>query len=618
MSQPGQRDPHGSGRMVGRFEMFGSIASGGFAAVHLGRTTGSGGFSKLVAIKRLHRQFVADADITRMFLDEARVVARINHPNVVPILDFIEQDGELFMVMDYVEGVTLSHLWQLVGQKDESIPLDITLRIMVGTLHGLHAAHEARDERGNPLCVIHRDVSPDNILVGTDGNARILDFGVARAMGRFQATRQGVVKSKLSYMTPEQVMGEQLTRRADVFSASVVMWECLTGRRLFEGEHMGDFARKVTQQPITPPSTFNRTLPRKYDDIVMKGLERDPSMRWETTERMADAIETVGKPASTGRVGKWVKAIAADRLARRSDEVASIEVTPVEGSDVRNQQEELAAARASEGEDSFKAVATQVLRVRSRKRPVSEDGTEIIEVVSSPAKVDTPKTAIAAPRSAEAVAASSHPKFSPVRAQKPTPTPIPPARTPTPLPPPPAPRPTDTPATTTSQPFVMPKADAARVIEIDEPHPPLDAVSSVNPAAVSSPRQRKLLAGLGVGIGVLLVAGLYVLEWRNSPMASDSEPPAAAVPDPKPAEAPAPEPEPAPNPEAANPEAPSPETGASNEEPPAASATTSVVAAAKPVPRPAPARVSPRPRTRPTPAPPPPPPPKPDSLFERE
>ena len=609
MSQPGQRDTHGSGRMVGRFEMFGSIASGGFAAVHLGRTTGSGGFSKLVAIKRLHRQFVENADITRMFLDEARVVARINHPNVVPILDFIEQDGELFLVMDYVEGVTLSHLWQVVGRQDERIPLDITLRIIVGTLHGLHAAHEARDERGNPLCVIHRDVSPDNILVGVDGHARILDFGVARALGRYQSTRQDVVKSKLSYMTPEQVMGEQLTRRADVFSASVVLWECLTGRRLFEGQHMGDFARKVTQQPIAPPSTFNRTLPRKYDDIVMKGLERDPSMRWETTERMADAIETVGKPASTGRVGKWVKAVASDRLARRSDEVASIEVTPVEGSDVRNQQEALAAARASEGEDSFKAVATQVLRVRSRKRSVTAEGTEIIDglpVVTSPAKIDPPKTAIAAP--AEAVAAPSHPKFSPVRPSKPTPTPIPPPRTPTPIPPPPTSRPPDTPGTTTSQPFVLPKAEA-RPIEIDEPHPLLDAVSSVAPSAITTPRRRKLLAALGAGVGVLLVAGLYVLEWRQSPLASDPEPPTAAVPDPKPAEAPPPEPEPA----------PSPEPVASSEEPPAPSATASAVAVSKPAPRPTPARVAARPRARPAPAPPPPaPPPKPESLFERE
>ena len=314
--------------MVGRFEMFGAIASGGFASIHLGRTVGAGGFSKMVAIKRLHRQFVEDREITKMFLDEARLVARIQHPNVVPTIDFIAEGGELFMVMEYIEGATLAHLLQELDSRGHRIPLDVTLRIMSGALHGLHAAHEARDERGAPMCVIHRDVSPDNILVGVDGYPRILDFGVAKALGSYHATRDGLVKGKMAYLTPEQVMGKPLTRRTDVFSAAVVLWQCLAGRQLFSGEHLMELAVKVMQEPLVPPSAYNPGIPPKCDLVVMRGLERDPEQRWQTAELMAEAVEDAGKLATPARVGKWVRATAAERLANRASRVAAVELTP--------------------------------------------------------------------------------------------------------------------------------------------------------------------------------------------------------------------------------------------------------------------------------------------------
>ncbi len=199
-------------RQVGRCEVFGEIGKGGMATVHLGRLVAVGGFEKIVAIKRMHTQFASDPQFVAMFLDEARLVARIKHPNVLPTLDLIEEDGELFIVMEYVTGVTLRHLFWEVERRGERMPVPVALGIMGGVLHGLHAAHEAKDANGQPLTLVHRDVSPENILVGTDGFARLLDFGMAKALGQFHMTQPGQVKGKLSCMAPEQVLGHEVIR----------------------------------------------------------------------------------------------------------------------------------------------------------------------------------------------------------------------------------------------------------------------------------------------------------------------------------------------------------------------------------------------------------------------
>jgi serine/threonine-protein kinase len=309
---------------VGRYALFDEIASGGFASVHLGRTVGAGGFARTVAIKRLHRQYARDPEVSAMFLDEAKVVARIRHPNVVPTLDLIAEEDELFLVMEYVEGATLKHLLREARRRQRSVPLGIVLRIVSGALHGLHAAHEARNEHGEPLQLIHRDISPDNILVGVDGLARLLDFGVARAFGHFQSTREGEVKGKLAYLAPEQVRSEALTRKTDIFSASCVLWEAMTGRRLFRARTIAAMAHMVLHETIEPPSAVADT-PKKLDGIVMQGLERDPERRWPTARRMAAAIEALGELASQSAVGRYVRQAAADKLVDRSRAVSLVE-----------------------------------------------------------------------------------------------------------------------------------------------------------------------------------------------------------------------------------------------------------------------------------------------------
>ncbi|RLB60345.1 MAG: serine/threonine protein kinase, partial [Deltaproteobacteria bacterium] len=188
------------------------------ATVYLGRLNAAGGVGRIVAVKRLHAQFAKNPDFVRMFLDEARLATRIHHPNVVPTLDVVADEGELFVVMDYIRGESLSKLLRAVTASGDGIPIPIVSSIISGVLQGLDAAHEATDEQGQPLGIVHRDVSPQNILVGEDGMARILDFGVAKAASRLHETQDGQLKGKLAYMAPEQIDGA-VTKLCDLYAA---------------------------------------------------------------------------------------------------------------------------------------------------------------------------------------------------------------------------------------------------------------------------------------------------------------------------------------------------------------------------------------------------------------
>jgi serine/threonine protein kinase len=259
-----------------------------------------------------------------MFLDEARLAARIRHPNVVPTLDVVATEGELFLVMEFVQGESLSRLMRASRQRKENPPPRVVAAIMADVLHGLHAAHEATSEKGEPLGLVHRDVSPHNVLVGADGVARVVDFGVAKAAGRIQTTREGQIKGKIAYMAPEQITGV-VSRRSDVYAASVVLWEVLTGKRLFHGENEAVVLNQVLNAKVTPPSQLAEGLDPAWDDIVMKGLEREEPKRWETAREMAVAIETRLQLARATQVAEWVEALAGDSLAKRAADVTSIE-----------------------------------------------------------------------------------------------------------------------------------------------------------------------------------------------------------------------------------------------------------------------------------------------------
>jgi eukaryotic-like serine/threonine-protein kinase len=312
-------------RQVGRYVLFGELAAGGMATVHFGRLAGPVGFSRTVAIKRLHPQFAKDPEFVTMFLDEARLCGRIRHPNVVPTLDVVSLQGEIFIVMEYVSGEALSKLLRAGWTKNIPMPPRVAASIISSVLHGLHAAHQTKDEHGRELGIVHRDVSPQNILVGADGIARVLDFGVAKAKGRLQTTRDGQVKGKIAYMPPEQLSGALVSRQTDIYAAAVVLWEALAGRRLFDGETEAIVLARAIEGRIDPPSIYNGHLTDTMDSVVCKGLARDPNFRFTTAREFAVAIEQTIGLASPSEVGEWVEAVAADELARRTQVIAGIE-----------------------------------------------------------------------------------------------------------------------------------------------------------------------------------------------------------------------------------------------------------------------------------------------------
>lgn len=325
-------------RIVGRYVLYGEIASGGMATVHFGRLIGPAGFSRPVAIKKLHAQFARDPDFVKMFLDEARLAARIAHPNVVPTLDVVAEQEEVFLVMEYVRGAALGQLVRTIRRRGERVQPLVGVGIVSGALQGLHAAHEARNDRGERLDLVHRDVSPQNVLVGADGIARILDFGVAKASGRLQTTRDGQLKGKLAYMAPEQVRGDPLTRRTDIYAASVVLWEVLTGKRLFYAENEASVLARVLSSDVPPPSSIVSDLPRTFDRVVLRGLQRDPERRYATAREMAADLDACIGVASPTEIGEWVELTAAEELRERSNLIAEVERAASELPELHSQQ----------------------------------------------------------------------------------------------------------------------------------------------------------------------------------------------------------------------------------------------------------------------------------------
>jgi serine/threonine protein kinase len=316
-------------QVVGRYALYDAIGSGGMASVHLALLLGPVGFTRTVAIKRLHPQFAADPEFVSMFLDEARLAARIRHPNVVQTLDVVASDGGLFLVMDLVQGETLARLIRSAVCRSEKIPVKIVGGIMAGVLHGLHAAHEARGAGGEALELVHRDISPQNVLVGIDGLARVLDFGVAKAVGRVQQTQVGQLKGKLSYMAPEQLLGK-ISRATDIYAASVVLWEALTSCRLFDGEDQATVLSKLMARAIVPPSTLTPGLSKEVDALVLRGLASDPTDRFATAREMALAIEAAFGLAPPSEVGQWTENLAHETLHNRLRRMAEIESAEID------------------------------------------------------------------------------------------------------------------------------------------------------------------------------------------------------------------------------------------------------------------------------------------------
>jgi serine/threonine protein kinase len=315
-------------KQVGRYTIFDQIGAGGMATVHLARFAGPAGFSRVVAVKHLLPHLSLDTEFRALIVEEARTASRVRHPNVVPTLDVVVDDGDVYIVMEYVPGEALGFLRRAAKEARKDIPPAICSAIIVGVLQGLHAAHEARTPSGDPLGLVHRDISPPNIIVGSDGVPLVLDFGIARTLHGETETRSGRVKGKSSYMAPEQIRGEPVTRAVDIFATTVVLWELLTGRRLFFGGTEQERMRKVLEgAEAMPPSLLVPRLPKGLDDIVLRGLRQNPRHRFRTALDMAEAVEKVIVPASQRAVAKWIGQTAGESLRQRGELLKQVEIS---------------------------------------------------------------------------------------------------------------------------------------------------------------------------------------------------------------------------------------------------------------------------------------------------
>lgn len=311
-------------RKLGRYELVYHIASGGMASVYLARVKGPGGFERAVAIKRIHPHLARKREFIHMFLDEARILSRLTHPNVSSALDFGEVEGTYFLAMEYLSGVTLAHLIGEVCREPERLRSrawqTFAARILADAAEGLHAAHELRDEREKPLGLVHRDVSPHNVFVTYDGAVKVMDFGVALARGRLHHTTAGTIKGKLGYMAPEHASGKPIDRQADVWSLGVCAWEALTGRRLFRRGNEMDSILAVQTATIPKPSSIVPSVDRELDAIVLRALERDRTQRYATARELGaafeDYVQKAGQPSGPRALAVWLDPFFPERRAR--------------------------------------------------------------------------------------------------------------------------------------------------------------------------------------------------------------------------------------------------------------------------------------------------------------
>ncbi len=364
----------GAGSRLGRYEILAPLRAGGMASLFLGRRVGPAGFARPVAIKVVHAHLASDPTFVEMFLEEARLAARIQHPNVVHTEELGEERGMYYLAMEYIHGCTLSQfLARLVEQKRPLAP-DVAAHIVMKLADGLHAAHEVKDEAGHPLCVVHRDISPQNVLLSYDGQVKLIDFGVAKAAGRTRETQGGFLKGKISYMSPEQAWGRPIDRRTDVYALGIVLWECLTETRLFGGRDDIAALEQVRTPWVAPPSSLASGISPELDRAVLTALEVDPATRFQTAQDFRRAIG-LGCPHGAlvepdDLAALLVSTMAAD-IAREEQQAAHAAAhlarTEVLGSaDVMS----LASTSAGEGSDTPSRVrSTRVVNARKASRP---------------------------------------------------------------------------------------------------------------------------------------------------------------------------------------------------------------------------------------------------------
>jgi serine/threonine-protein kinase len=302
---------------VGPYRLCIELASGGMATVYLGYTETAGAGARFAAVKVVHSHLAGDAAFAEMFVDEAEIASRIRHANVCAVHDFDVSGGSPYIAMEYLVGEPLSAVWRKLSRRtrrgsrgEVARHARLAAKILADACEGLHAAHELTDYDGEPLAVVHRDVSPGNVIVTFDGVAKVVDFGVAAAARKRHKTETGMVKGKFAYIAPECLRGRKADRRADVWAIGVIAWEMATGKRLFRGRSDVETLRAVMDAEIPIPSSVRPGLPKRFDDVVMRALQRDPAERHGSARelgrhlaRLANGAEVV----TSADIGEWLE-----------------------------------------------------------------------------------------------------------------------------------------------------------------------------------------------------------------------------------------------------------------------------------------------------------------------
>jgi serine/threonine protein kinase len=301
-----------------RYEILGRLAEGGMAEIFLAKSIGMAGLERHVVLKRVLPERARDPAFVAMFLDEARLAAQLHHPNVAQVYDIGKLGDSFFFTMEYVHGENARELLAKLMTQRRQLAIGDALTIVAGGAAGLHHAHERRGPDRKPLGIVHRDVSPSNVLVSYEGSVKVVDFGIAKANARNAAdTRTGSVKGKVAYMSPEQCKGRELDRRSDVFSLGIVLWELCTGHRLFKYDTDFDTMSAIVYQDVPPPSHMRPGVPAEVDKIAATAMAKDPNRRFATAAEMLEAIETAavrtGHPLSTTALGRTIRTVFGDR-----------------------------------------------------------------------------------------------------------------------------------------------------------------------------------------------------------------------------------------------------------------------------------------------------------------
>ena len=315
-----------AGQVLGRYELLLPIAKGGMASVWAARLRGTRGFQKMVAIKTMLPGLVDDLHFERMFLDEASLASQVRHPHVIEILDLGEVDRILYLVMEWVDGEPLNIIMKYAATRG-GIPLAIAVSITAQACRGLHAAHELRDENGTLVGLVHRDVSPQNVLLTYEGVVKVVDFGVAKATSRASnETEAGQLKGKIAYMSPEQLRGERIDRRTDVFAMGILLYMMTTGTHPFRGDDQGQTIRRISSDDaVTPPSSIVPGYPAGLEAVVMQALAKDASKRYPTANDMliglTRALPPSMRPSTDEEVAEFLRALLPDRLEKRKNAI---------------------------------------------------------------------------------------------------------------------------------------------------------------------------------------------------------------------------------------------------------------------------------------------------------